>query len=238
MWSGLEMDLGWECYFCTSYFDSIIERELHEQNSHNMCRECRIIFDSWVELKAHCRKFSCAHVCEGCGQQGNLFFKPEMYERHVELGNVCPTCDKHFGTNPNLIHHELTHREPDYECLACNRHFTTYGGMIIHLESGACSSQTDELELATAAARCYQWAKYFESKNDREALIWGYDVLHDKRQQWGQVMFFRCPTCDHNFPKLSSLFMHVESPACNQQLDEGAIGKLQKYLRRTTLGNN
>jgi hypothetical protein len=29
---------------------------------------------------------------------------------------------------------------------------------------------------------------------------------------------------------LSSLFMHVESPACGQGLEEGAIGKLKKWL--------
>jgi hypothetical protein len=42
---------------------------------------------------------------------------------------------------------------------------------------------------------------------------------------------FKCPTCDTQLPKLSSLFQHVETMACSQTLDEGAIGKLRRYLK-------
>lgn len=44
---------------------------------------------------------------------------------------------------------------------------------------------------------------------------------------WG--LYF-CPICLDEFSKLSSLFQHIESPACEQGLDEGVIGTLQRYL--------
>lgn len=67
-------------------------------------------------------------------------------------------------------------------------------------------------------------------KEDREAIKQGIDLLRIFREQGGSTLVFCCPTCGTNFSKLSSMFMHVESPACSQQLGEGAVGKLQTWL--------
>jgi hypothetical protein len=32
--------------------------------------------------------------------------------------------------------------------------------------------------------------------------------------------------------RLSGLFQHVETGSCGQELDEGVIGKLQRYLEK------
>jgi hypothetical protein len=41
---------------------------------------------------------------------------------------------------------------------------------------------------------------------------------------------FRCPECDASFTKLSGLFQHVYSNTCNQNLYEGKMAKLTKWL--------
>ena len=135
------------------------------------------------------------------------------------------------------VQHELTHRTPVYDCLACPRTFTTYSGMIIHLESGACSSRIDAYDLAVTTAICFQGAKFFIYKSDQEAIKQGIDMLRELREQGRSTLIFRCPTCDHKFPKLSSMFMHVESPACPQELGEGAVGKLQTWLFKSHFQN-
>jgi hypothetical protein len=46
-----------------------------------------------------------------------------------------------------------------------------------------------------------------------------------------QVYPYECPTCGVCFPKLTSLFQHVESSACSQTLNDGAIGNLRRFLK-------
>jgi hypothetical protein len=110
--------------------------------------------------------------------------------------------------------------------------------MIIHLESGACDSKVNESDLVYSAALCFQWAKYFISPSDRKILLEGHDLLGMLREQYTSTLIFKCPTCINKFPKLSSLFMHVESPTCSQTLDDGAIVKLRNWFakRHTTRG--
>ncbi|KAF2279961.1 uncharacterized protein EI97DRAFT_369153, partial [Westerdykella ornata] len=109
-----------------------------------------------------------------------------------------------------------------------DRKFTTYGGMMIHLESGACESGIDIIDLNQAAAACYQWKKYLFKEyriyqQTRNEFAGGFDI---------KAHPYFCPTCDTTFPKLSSLFQHVESPACDQRLNQGGIAKLKRFLKK------
>jgi hypothetical protein len=235
-----------ECRYCPSVFLSSEDLESHEQLSHNICSKCNHRFSDWSELKYHFHKHHCAYVCDGCD---GIWNTAAAFKQHEVAFNVCKMCERHFDTPSNLIHvsqcrillltqtrlivnvqHELTHRKPMYACLACTRDFTTYGGMIIHLESGACPSQIQASDLAYTTAICFQGAKFFIYKQDQEDIKQGVDLLQVLREQGGSTLIFCCPTCNSQFPKLSSMFMHVESPACSQQLGEGAVGKLQTWL--------
>jgi hypothetical protein len=46
------------------------------------------------------------------------------------------------------------------------------------------------------------------------------------------VPLFQCPACQHRFPKLSGLFIHVESPSCSQSLTDGAMQQLGAFLAK------
>jgi hypothetical protein len=132
----------------------------------------------------------------------------------------------------DIHQHKLTHREPIFTCYGCPREFRTYSGMIIHLESCACPSGIDINDLAESAAMCFQWSKFIIHEGIREALLEGQRMwsLTDIFGNPDKVDCFMCPECYEQFTKMSGLFMHVESPACSQTLDDGAIGKLRKWL--------
>ena len=83
--------------------------------------------------------------------------------------------------------------------------------MILHLESGACDSKIDIFDLNKSAAICYQWRAYLDEEYqhmliDRRELSFEYN---------GTVYFFKCPECNNVFTKVSGLFQHVYSRACN-----------------------
>lgn len=104
--------------------------------------------------------------------------------------------------------------------------FTTYAGMIIHLESGACDSGIDILDLNESAAECFQWQKYLDGEY-REDMLNCKDLAEEYRDT---VYPFKCPTCEDVFSKLSGLFQHVNSTTCEQRLGKGSIAKLVKWL--------
>src|SRR5437773_3307536 len=100
----------------------------------------------------------------------------------------------------------MVHLDPTVECYGCTRTFTTYAGMVIHLESGACESGIDISDINESAARCYQWRHYLDEDYRDDMLgcrYWDPDVCP-----------FRCPTCKTVFSKLSGLFQHIGSQAC------------------------
>lgn len=93
--------------------------------------------------------------------------------------------------------------------------------MIIHLESGACESGIDILDLNESAAMCFQWRHYLNEEYRSDML--------DRQNWWDSGAWpFQCPTCEASFSKLSGLFQHINSQGCSQG---GAIGKLVKWLR-------
>jgi uncharacterized C2H2 Zn-finger protein len=106
--------------------------------------------------------------------------------------------------------------------------------MIIHLESGACESGFDIIDLNESAAMCFQWKAYLDEEY-RDELLDRSELQH----MYSETVYpFRCPDCDTVFTKLSGLFQHVDSKACRQTLYGGKMGKLVRWLKvRHTLGS-
>ncbi|KXS95965.1 hypothetical protein AC578_8109 [Pseudocercospora eumusae] len=136
-------------------------------------------------------------------------------------------CDRRFRDLNALEHHKITHLDPSVHCYGCTRMFTTYHGMIIHLEAGNCVSGIDICRVNRLAAWCFQWKKYISKDFYPQLLNEDTAYREDPANHP-----FRCPTCESTFPLVSSLFMHVHSPSCDQTIGDGAIGKLKKWLRR------
>jgi hypothetical protein len=93
---------------------------------------------------------------------------------------------------------------------------------IIHLEYGTCSN-IDCIDLNKLAAECRRWHCFIDGDCRDDLLDVGDTNYLDNP--------FMCPTCQATLPKLSSLFQHIESSACEQTLDDNRdIGQLRKFL--------
>lgn len=120
----------------------------------------------------------------------------------------------------------MVHLSADIECWGCERMFSTFSGMIIHLERGSCPSGINAKDLNKSAAMCYQWSHFIYDQY-RICLL---SREHDDSCSCTPYPF-KCPDCDTGFPHLSALFQHVGTRSCDQELDEGAIGKLVHWLK-------
>ena len=98
--------------------------------------------------------------------------------------------------------------------------------MIIHLESGTCDSGITAIDVNESAAMCYQWKAYLD-KDYRDDLLNRCDL---GLEYYEPLYLYKCPKCDTGFTKLSGLFQHVYSKACNQDLYTGKMGQLVKWL--------
>ncbi|PSN63396.1 hypothetical protein BS50DRAFT_111420 [Corynespora cassiicola Philippines] len=219
------VDLAY-CSSCNRHFkhQNALVAHLHTSARHNWrCEECDFNGEHRVDLIAHYRQTGCRHVCEGCAGgagKGWIQDSSEFWD-HVSRHHACTACGRHFNNASNLMHgpnkplpplqHQLTHQTPTTKCLCttCPQKFTTYGGMLIHLESGACPSQTDLASLNKSAALCFQWRKWVVGgKEARRDLLRGVAVPEPG------TPLFKCPACEVEVPRLSGLFMHAASPAC------------------------
>jgi hypothetical protein len=110
----------------------------------------------------------------------------------------------HYDLLLTASQHQQVHLPRDKECYGCYRKFPSLSGMMIHLESGACSSQVTIEDINSWAWKYYPLHKYFDSQSSNH---------------------YGCPGCEHRFIYLSGLLQHLESNACN-----GTIGKNLKDL--------
>jgi hypothetical protein len=72
--------------------------------------------------------------------------------------------------------------------------------MMIHLESGACASDVDRADVD-------QWI--FEG-----------DYCDGYLNDWDDHLKYTCPQCNRDFKLLSGLLQHVESNACDEDIDD------------------
>src|ERR1700743_72524 len=120
----------------------------------------------------------------------------------------------------------MVHLERSLECYGCYHKFSTYPAMVLHLESGGCVSEIDKLDLNESAAMCFQWKAYL-NEGFRDEML----ARHDLQAEYDRPVYpFNCPGCRTEFTKLSGLFQHANSKACDQSLYGGKMGKLIRWL--------
>lgn len=217
------------CFRCDRSFPNERAKSQHLEfsQSHHQC-ECGFDGASYNDLKGHYEHTNHKVLCEGCCDGQGMWWHPDdqEYRDHLFEEHVCPDCTRHFASQSNLDHHRMRHLDRDIECYNCPETFKKYSHIIMHLDGGYCSRQTD---LNFLAARCYQWTHYMDPDYRHVALTTRpYTKFFEGYGQ--DFKPYHCPECKTKFSKISGLFQHVESLACEQQIDEGGIGKLVRWF--------
>ncbi|KAM3414581.1 hypothetical protein BST61_g9740 [Cercospora zeina] len=101
---------------------------------------------------------------------------------------ACRECPRRFASTNELENHKITHLTPSVRCLCCPRLFTTFPGMMIHIESGTCDSGMNLPSVNRMAAQCFQWKKYL-SKEYREDIL-----ARDTGYRKAAAQPFKCPS--------------------------------------------
>lgn len=111
--------------------------------------------------------------------------------------------------------HSSTHMPSTVDCPFCKRGFTTASGVVIHLESGACSSGLNRQKINAEIRRL-----------DRNNIITrpmltmpGYDNVQTfaTERSWnGQ--WYECCLCSREFGTLQGLNSHMRSPVHEQAM--------------------
>jgi len=131
--------------------------------------------------------------------------------------------------------------------------------MLIHLESGICCTNEDQLDFY--AQKCYQskryvaagyhdWLRTQQRSEQRSSGFCNDDDLwvceYCQQNFWTQrgmnqhiaspihdPLVYACPGCDFRTSTLSGLVQHVESSSCEERIDGGtrSIGNMLHFLR-------
>lgn len=152
---------GNKCNVCSSGFASIPLLQDHQRSSnHCFCRQCNRLFATASHLDRHLR-FAPAHTTQyHCCDCDRDFVNEQALSQHLQYKvhppkvvssksneYPCTKCDRKFKTKTALNHHltSLVHNPlSDIKCVAssdCAARFTSPSAMILHLESGKCSSR-------------------------------------------------------------------------------------------------
>ncbi|CAG9990714.1 unnamed protein product [Clonostachys byssicola] len=203
--------MDWACCSrCDRYFNSPLAMEQHIRDSpkHNICGACNDDFELREDLEEHCEYWH--DYCRHCSR---FFDSAEDLDQHDVLQHdMCIVCGRYFISENNLRYHKLTHVDKTIGCRGCERDFVTHFAMTLHLEEGTCSSGVDQGRVTELAFQCRLSQYYASSKG-------GFD--------------FECPSCTVPFSYMSGLFQHVQSEACDEELDKHSpLRVFLRFLRR------
>ncbi|KAJ6600946.1 hypothetical protein DFH09DRAFT_553692 [Mycena vulgaris] len=263
-----------DCLRCQRYFTSYSALRQHEANSpnHHICDECDVDFASWTGLKEHyvqsrahdyCQRCNCHfndaqelehhyqtshHYCAKCRKFFQNALGLHEHYRQSELHHYCTPCQRLFLSANNLHSHlnSAIHRPKDVPCpgKGCGLAFVSRSALLLHLESGTCSSgadrqtvnryvrQYDTQNIVTDPARLLTGAGGSQVTYSATDAAWngsayecylchaGYRSLAALNQHLAsprhQDKIYMCPlsTCRQHFPTLSGLCQHIESERC------------------------
>ncbi|OSS44732.1 hypothetical protein B5807_10693 [Epicoccum nigrum] len=193
-------------------------------------------------------KSVCQGCDEGEGEHWT--FDSDAFWQHFDDCNARTDCEEHFDSPQELDEHDCPDYEgeeeedegygeeesdhdvcdagdeddgydSDQECLRCNRSFSTYSGMILHLESGVCS-YVNHKTLNQLAAKYYSCSEYM-FRESQHAMRTGVTPSNYEYHYF-------CPTCKVPTTKLSSLLQHIESETCEQTFADGVIDCMLDYI--------
>ncbi|KAF2197345.1 hypothetical protein GQ43DRAFT_335992, partial [Delitschia confertaspora ATCC 74209] len=91
-------------------------------------------------------------------------------------------------------------------CCCCFNRYETYSVVIQHLESGACVSTMNRVDVNKSAATFLKWLAYIVKKRHEDIL----NNVGLRETHFYQVHPYECSMCGLEVQSLSALFMHMD----------------------------
>ncbi|KAK2589667.1 hypothetical protein QQS21_012653 [Conoideocrella luteorostrata] len=102
------------------------------------------------------------------------------------------------------------------QCPKCSEEFESSGSMVLHWETGICTSGINDCLVDDLARTFFQGKQY----------------VHDEPGE----LWYKCPTCQEECTYISALISHAESDACEENLVcKAPLRLFLEFLRRRTL---
>ncbi|KAJ7652618.1 hypothetical protein B0H17DRAFT_957783 [Mycena rosella] len=178
------------CQHCDSHFDDARELEEHYQASHYYCAKCRKFFQNAVGLHEHYRQSDQHHYCESCRR---LFLSASNLNSHL---------------NSSL------HRPKDVPCPGrrCRLAFVSHSALILHLESGTCSSGADR-QAVNRRVREYDTNNIItDPARLLTAGVGGSQTRYFATSASWNGAEYECYLCHRGYHSLAALNQHLASP--------------------------
>lgn len=156
------------CSKCNVPFKNMGQHITHvrdgtHQNLHHCC-DCARDYSNQETLNHHCCE------CDTCHRNQNAFerhissrvHKRKIEQRRSGVEHKCKKCKYTFELKKELKKHvRLTHPTRHIRCPVgekCTKNFKTPSGLMVHLESGSCSSKlsTCQTQQLVVAHECYK----------------------------------------------------------------------------------
>ncbi|KAJ7036942.1 hypothetical protein C8F04DRAFT_1036156 [Mycena alexandri] len=231
-----------ECSRCSRYFNSLAALYQHERNSpnHHLCEECDKDFTSWHGLKEHFVQSRAHDYCQHCDSHfddsvelenhyqaahgycakcrkifQNALGLHEHY-RQSELHHYCASCKRLFLSASNLTSHlnSSLHRPKDVMCpgRGCGLGFVSRSALLLHLESGNCSSGADR---QTINRHVRQYDTQNIITNPARLLTGGVatdEITYVATARSWNGSAYECYLCHGGYRSLAALNQHLASP--------------------------
>lgn len=212
------------CERCCRVFISTPSKDEHLKASrrHKFCLQCSPSrdFETLDELETHLTEYH--HFCS----DGNLYRQSaeKLREHDVHVHNLLSSVrgilrtrttskwykmpDQHCAFDADLtLQHQQKHQPQTMGCCGCYKTFKSFSGVLIHLESGGCSSNITEDDVDDLAHECYQSRKYINY--DLEDGGWLY-ACHTVGQNFQNSLPFinmlRMSRLAHTLPKTTGVW--------------------------------
>ncbi|KAH9971835.1 hypothetical protein BGW80DRAFT_1318711 [Lactifluus volemus] len=207
-------------YYCDehdTHFDSEAHLKRHYQRSadHDYCATCELHFDDNDDLWSHFETNH--HACRECFKLFNTRDGLRNHDRDVHT--YCTDCQRSFQNQNNLNQHLLSnlHNPSTLTCpgLGCNRSFSSPARLVLHFESGTCSSGMTREELNRLVVR----ADRNNVITNPSRLLCGPSGCEPpvttkfwatSRSYNGEA--YECFLCHATYRTLASLNQHLQSP--------------------------
>jgi len=202
--------------------EDVLRSHYRYSPDHHFCRKCENDFDDEDKLWEHAGRDH--HACQVCHEMFDSHEELQAHDRDVHF--YCTDCKRSFPSESNIRHHlnSKLHHPANVQCPGhgCGRVFVSHAALVLHFESGACSSGMTRKQLNRLAVRT-DTSNYITNP---ARLLPGPDGGFEAPapvDMWATEISwngeaYECFLCNSEFLTLPRLNQHLRSPRHDEKI--------------------